>query len=236
MSRSTPARRARRRRAVAAPAIAAALAASVAAIAPTAHAAPPAPAAQPRTSPVTVHRSPLTRQQVEQLTRNATSPVIVLLRDQSAGTLGNRARLARRSDALARSQSRIVAELRTLHTPGLRQYRFVNAVAGTVSSAEAARLRTDPAVLAVVPDRLIALPKSETHAASAAVATPAAAVNRTAGVCGTAKHPLLEPEALSLIHADTPHHGNTGAGVKIACSPTASTRPCRTTSGPTVRT
>jgi len=40
----------------------------------------------------------------------------------------------------------------------VRAYSLINAIAATVSSAELARLKSDPQVQAVVPDRMIKRP------------------------------------------------------------------------------
>src|SRR5690348_7894332 len=96
----------------------------------------------------------LTSDQVHLLSANADERVIVLLRNQHSGLTGRGAG-ARRAQAFASDRAPIVAQLRQLHVPRLVTYRTVSAVATTVSAAEAANLRRDPAVLAVDPDSVV---------------------------------------------------------------------------------
>ena len=90
--------------------------------------------------------SRLTADQVRVLSPNARQRVIVLLRDQHPALAG---RLPRQAHAFATDRAPIVSQLRQLRVPRLVTYRTVNAIAASVSAAEAANLRRDPAVLAV---------------------------------------------------------------------------------------
>ena len=186
--------------------------------------------------------SRLTAGQVSALSPNADQRVIVLLRNQHTALTG-RSAVAQRAHAFAADRAPIVAQLRQLHASRVVAYRTLNAVATTVSAAEAANLRSDPAVLAVDPDAVVKGPSSNADLLPGATRGPAssagtagsstAAVGRSA-VCGTASAPLLEPQALRLINADkrtnadssirsgpkSAHSlGYTGAGVKIAVFP-----------------
>lgn len=184
--------------------------------------------------------SHLTAAQASALSASADQRVIVLLRNQHTSLTGSGA-AAQRAQAYQADRSPIVAQLRQLHAPRLVTYKTVNAVATTVSSAEAANLRSDPAVLAVDPDVVVEGPSSNTNllpgALGAKLSHPTGSSKATAGgsrVCGTASAPLLEPEALHLMdvdnrtNADAPiksgprsaHSlGYTGAGVKVAVFP-----------------
>jgi subtilase family protein len=183
--------------------------------------------------------SRLSADQVRVLSPNANQRVIVMLRDQHSGLSG---RQARQAHAFATDRAPIVSQLRQLRVPRLVTYRTVNAIATTVSAAEAANLRRDPAVLSVAPDVLVKGPSPHTNLLRAAApvrphatarSTSAATVNRSA-LCGTADAPRLEPEALRLIDADNRSNANsplrsgpksahslgyTGAGVNIAVFP-----------------
>jgi len=173
--------------------------------------------------------SRLTAAQVRVLSANADQRVIVLLRNQRT--------------AFATQRAPVVAQLRQLHVPRLVTYETVNAVATTVSAAEAANLRRNPAVLAVAPDVVVKGPstnanllpratRATVHAASRM--SPRAASSSSKKICGTSNAPLLEPQALHLINADNRTNANspltsgpksahslgyTGAGVNIAVFP-----------------
>ena len=192
--------------------------------------------------------SRLTAGQAHVLSANADQRVIVLLRNQPAGLTGNGAD-ARRAQAFAADRTPIVAQLRQLHVPRLVTYHMVNAVAATVSSAEAANLRRDPSVLAVDPDVVVRGPSADASllpgvlqgAASRVKGIRPRAGTRSArpavkgpAVCGKPTAPLLEPQALHLINADNRTNANrplrsgpksahslgyTGAGVNVAVFP-----------------
>jgi hypothetical protein len=171
-----------------------------------------------------IYRSTLTPAQIKTYSANPDQRVIVLLRDQFSNTLGGGTRtLATRAETLGASQHSLLQELTALHAPNLKHYSFLNAVSASVSSAEAARLKSDPAVRAVVPDSKIALAPGVSTAAPTPPPPPpppkTLPVNKTAGICGTANKPLLQPEALRSIAAQTAHHGTTGKGVKVAVFP-----------------
>lgn len=185
--------------------------------------------------------SHLTADQVHLLSANANERVIVLLRNQHTGLAGAHAE-AQRVQAFAADRAPIVAQLRQLNAPRLVAYHTLNAVATTVSAAEAANLRRDPDVLAVDPDAVVKGPSAATNllpgATRALRSRGAAGVSKAAvggsALCGSASAPLLEPQALHLINADKRTHatgsltsgpksahslGYTGAGVNIAVFP-----------------
>ncbi len=185
--------------------------------------------------------SHLTAAQASVLSANADQRVIVLLRNQHTGLTGRSAE-KQRAQAFTADRAPVVAQLRQLDAPRVVTYKTVNAVATTVSAAEAANLRSDPAVLAVDPDAVDQGAVDQREAAAghdARVSPPAGSQARRApraavsgsAICGTATAPLLEPQALQLIHvdnrtnADAPMSsgpksahslGYTGTGVKIA--------------------
>src|SRR5947209_6485211 len=132
----------------------------------------------------------LTPADVQRLAQDAHRRVIIVLRDQHAGLVARGAAASNRLAALAADQAPLLGELNSLQAPRVRAFHVVNAIAATVSEAEAARLQSNPAVQAVVPDLPIhapAVPRRERTGSSPAV-TPAS--------CSGA--PLLEPEALQL--------------------------------------
>ncbi len=180
----------------------------------------PSSAAPARSSAVHIHRTNLTAKQIAAYSKNPDHRVIILLRNQFPAQLGHGdSGLRSRATSLAHAQSAIHSELVRLKAPNLHSFRFVNALSASVSSAERDRLTADPAVRAVVPDTTVHLPAAQRAAAAAAAQPRAAQVNKTPGICGTAKHPLLQPQALHVIRADRTHYGATGKGVRIAVFP-----------------
>ena len=106
--------------------------------------------------------SHLTAGQAHVLSANPDHRVIVLLQNQHAALTGPAA-AAQRAQAFKTDRAPIVAQLRQLNVPRLVTYRTVGAVATTVSAAEVANLRRDPAVLAVDPDVIVKGPSTNTN-------------------------------------------------------------------------
>jgi hypothetical protein len=149
--------------------------------------------------------------------------VIIELTDEFAN-LNLRSHGAERAAKTFADQKALVATITAHGGTGLLQLVSVNAVAATVSAAEVRRLRAFPGVKEIVPDPTIIVgdPESagrtttnattldplaaqETAAQTSAARTAAAAASANPftrdNSCGTKAHPLIEPEALSLIKA-----------------------------------
>jgi len=171
-----------------------------------------------------IFRSTLTRAQAARLARDANQRVIVLFRNQYPEL--RRASAARRA-RIASAQSSITAELARLKAPRVHAYKFVNAISATMSKAEVSRLRSDPAVRAVVPDTLVRAPVSTPQL----VAVPSKSLHAASGTPGEAcpanpAQPILEPEALQSMNVDfgpggppAAHSLADGSGVKVAVFP-----------------
>ena len=113
--------------------------------------------------------SPLTPAQIQHLAANATDKVIVILRNQhaeapDAGTV--------RASRLASDQRPILDEFSELHYKGVHGYSSFNEVSAIISAAEAARLKQDPNVLAVVADTKVQAPDSTPQLVASPAATP----------------------------------------------------------------
>src|SRR5437763_14665619 len=138
--------------------------------------------------------SHLTSGQVHELSANADQRVIVLLRNQHTGLAGAHAE-SRRAQAFAADRAPIVAQLQQLNAPRLVTYHTVNAVATTVSAAEAANLRRDPAVIAVDPDAAVKGPSADANllpgATRASASNPEAVRSRAAA--GSSKAAVRGP-------------------------------------------
>jgi hypothetical protein len=181
-------------------------------------------------------KSALTPAQIQALSQNANQRVIVLLRNQF--TAAPRASRLRRAN-LVTTQTPITGELQTLHARHVHAYSFINAISATMSSAEVARLKTDPAVQAVVPDTIVqASPSAPTVTAvpsptqggtpnSIGASSPTEGSGTPSQVCpSNPNEPLLEPEALQSMNVDYGDNGPAGAhslangtGVKVAVFP-----------------
>jgi subtilisin family serine protease len=168
-------------------------------------------------------KSVLTAAQVERLAAHATHRSIIIFKNQLTGlpARGNTANA--RIQAADTAQAGVLAELRQVHATHVRSFQIINAIAATISSAEAARLQHNSAIRAVVPDQM-------RHFASlgggAGPIFPAAARrgHHSSGPANSAAQqicpsnpaqPLIEPEARQVMNVDAANQIVTGAGIKV---------------------
>jgi Subtilase family len=150
----------------------------------------------------------------------AVQHVIVLLKNQHPEAPAGPSSVGHRAALVAADQAPLVARARGRGGRDFRQLHVANAFAAAVPATEAAALAADPAVAAVVPDRVVSAPKHDTGSPVPG-ASPGPVSN---AVCPAApNHPLLEPEALQLTHTafadpSTPsgQQTATGRGVTVA--------------------
>jgi hypothetical protein len=158
----------------------------------------------------------LTASDILRLSQDANQRVLVLFHNQHP-ELPNTARArASRQAVVAGDQAAVLGQLSQVHATRVHAYSVINAVAATVSSAEAAQLAANPAVAAVVPDRVIQAPLVTRVAPSGAPTAKSALPPCTFKAS-------LEPEALQLTNTafanpNTPQAQNlaTGKGVVVA--------------------
>src|SRR5450631_2590072 len=123
---------------------------------------------------------------------NEDSDVIVIMRDQVLSAPPVRGHLASRAAALSASHSSMVGELQRSGAKRIHEFALVNAIATTVSKAEAANLAANPDVQSVQSDAPMRKPRLVKLDATAAGAAGRGASGPNA-LCNT-----LEPEALQL--------------------------------------
>jgi hypothetical protein len=147
-------------------------------------------------------------------------PVIVTLKNQySSLKVGHG---GARLQALKTAQAPVVSAIKSSGGIDLRQLDGVNAVAAHLSAKAVAQLQSNPAVASISPDAMMTRIEPP---AQASTGTPAALSQR---LCpANPKKPLLEPEALSLMHVvdqadpsdpDQSSKIATGKGVIVAIS------------------
>jgi Subtilase family len=127
-----------------------------------------------------------------------------------------------RQQALATAQAPVVSTIKSSGGTDVQQLDGVNAVAAHLSANAVAQLQSNPAVASISPDAMMTRIQPP---AQASTGTPAALSQQ---VCpANPKKPLLEPEALSLMHvvdqadpSDPDQSSNiaTGKGVIVAIS------------------
>src|SRR5215469_4812114 len=99
-------------------------------------------------------RSALTAAQVERLAAHATHRSIIIFKDQLTRLPAKGATASLRVSTAKAEQAGVLSELSRVHATHVHGFHIINAIAATISGAEAARLRTNPAIRAVVPDAM----------------------------------------------------------------------------------
>lgn len=152
------------------------------------------------------------------LNQPANQRVIIVFKDQVKNLPPTRSQEPARRNAVTNVQAPVNSQLKSSGASNIRSYSVLNAISATVSGSEASQLRSNAAVSQVVPDAVIHAPTVGTTSGSGTgTATP------NANVCPPAGKTQLNPEALSLIHAnsDVPGAqtarslGYTGSGVSV---------------------
>jgi hypothetical protein len=155
------------------------------------------------------------------LSKNVTDKVIVVFRDQVTSIPDTASNATRRTAAVRSVQRSVLSQLARTRARNVKSLTLVNAVAATVSPAEAKVLAANPAVAEVVRDLPIPV-----AAAPPVLNKPAQAtgLKPLPHACAPKGKVQLDPEAIENIHAATQSGrghsaqalGYTGAGVKVA--------------------
>ncbi|WP_290051553.1 S8 family serine peptidase [Amycolatopsis solani] len=157
---------------------------------------------------------------------SAPQAVIVVLGDQLAAAPPTKAASGSSRDQATRAQNAVLGKLTGPAPSNVKHFAVGNAFSATVSPAQAAALAQDPAVASVLPDSKVTLPAPTTPAAGANATAPNAqpgTPQAPGAICPSdPAKPLLEPEALTSIHAFSTDGSKSasdladGSGVKVA--------------------
>jgi hypothetical protein len=166
--------------------------------------------------------SKLSPSQVKARSAGKRERVVVVFDDQLTNLPANQAHRQAREATAASMQAPLVAQLKQVGATHLTALWLLNAVAATMPAAEAQALSHTPGVKAVVPDGTIIIGdgtkyNTKTVAASQVrkSAIPATAADGQQ-LCNTSpSKPLVEPEALTSIHATKANAIATGKGVIV---------------------
>jgi hypothetical protein len=157
---------------------------------------------------------------------DATQSVIVVLGDQLAGAPATKADSTNRRNQATNAQEAVLSKLTGAAPTHVKHFALGNAFSATVSAAQAAQLAQNPAVASILPDSKVTLPAPAAPSAPAGAKSgnaQAPAADGPGAICPSdPAKPLLEPEALTSIHAASTDGSKsaadlaTGAGVKVA--------------------
>jgi hypothetical protein len=148
--------------------------------------------------------------------------VVVVFADQLRSLPANRAHRHAREAAAASMQAPLIAQLKQVGATHITALSLLNAVAATMPAAEAQALRHVPGVKEVVPDATVIIGQGSKYdtktVAPSLVRKPAIPATAADGqqLCNSSpSKPLVEPEALTSIHATQANKIATGRGVIV---------------------
>jgi hypothetical protein len=163
----------------------------------------------------------LSTSQVKSLSSGKQERMIVVLDNQLAALPATKAHRQARQAAATALQAPLVAQLKQVKATGITTLSLLNAVAATMPASEAQALSHTAGVKEVVPDGTIIIGDATSTTSTVAAsqvrksALPSAAADGQQ-LCSTpAGQPLVEPEALTSIHADQASAIATGQGVIV---------------------
>jgi hypothetical protein len=165
--------------------------------------------------------SVLTKAQVERLAGQATHRSVIIFKNQLSALPAKGITAGPRIRAANASQAGVMAELRQVHATHVRSFHIINAVAATISSAEASWLKRNPSVQTVVPDTMRRFASLGSGAgpifpAAAARGRPAPKAAAAQQICpSNPAQPLIEPEARQVMHVTGANKTVNGAGIKV---------------------
>ncbi|WP_279582680.1 S8 family serine peptidase [Fodinicola feengrottensis] len=153
--------------------------------------------------------------------------VVVVLHDQLGANPATKAQSSNRKAKATSAQDAVLGRLSGAKPSKVKHFALGNAFSATVTPDQAAALAADPSVAAVLPDSKVQLPAptaGPAAGASTGTSAKAATPNDAPGAICPAdpSKPLLEPEALTSIHAASTDGSKSaadlasGAGVKVA--------------------
>jgi hypothetical protein len=176
----------------------------------------PSPSPSPTPSFATLSPS-----QVQARSSGKQEPVVVVFDNQLANLPANQAHRQAREAAAASMQAPLVAQLKQVGATHITNLSLLNAVAATMPAADAQALSRTAGVKEVVPDGTIIIgDATSTTPTVAASQVQKSTIGATAAagqqLCNTdPSRPLLEPEALTSIHATEANAIATGQGVIV---------------------
>jgi subtilisin family serine protease len=162
-------------------------------------------------------RSALSATEVRRLSSGARHRSIIIFRNQLTNVPARRANARVRASAFAVVQSSVRTELARVHATRVHSYQLIDAMSASISSAEVAHLKANPAVRAVVPDVLRTFAPLGGGAGPALSAATGA--NGPAGqqqVCpANPAQPIIEPEARDVMNVNAAEQIADGSGIKV---------------------
>jgi Subtilase family len=163
----------------------------------------------------------LSPSQVQARSSGKQEPMVVVFDNQLANLPANQAHRQAREAAAASMQAPLVAQLKQVGATHITNLSLLNAVAATMPAAEAQALSHTAGVKEVVPDGTIIIGDATSTTPTVAVSqVQKSTIGATAAdgqqLCNTdTSRPLLEPEALTSIHATEANAIATGQGVIV---------------------
>ena len=165
--------------------------------------------------------SKLSASQVKALSSGREERMVVVFDNQLASLPATKAHRQARQAAATAMQAPLVAQLKQVNATSITSLSLLNAVAASMPASEARALSRTAGVKEVVPDGTIIIGDATSTASTVAAssvrksALPSSAADGQQLCNASSSKPLVEPEALTSIHADQASAIATGQGVIV---------------------
>ena len=159
-------------------------------------------------------RTVLSAADIKWLSAGTRRPSIIILKNQLKNLPATASAASARVKAASALQAPVRAQLARVHATHVKSFHIINAVAASITPAEAQHLRADKTIQAVVPDTFRHFATLGSGPGPAAV--PDVASTGPQPICPSdPSKPMIEPEARQVMNVDAADQIVDGSGIRV---------------------
>ncbi len=159
-------------------------------------------------------RTVLSGADIKRLSAGTRRPSIIIFKNQLKNLPATATAASARAKAASVIQAPVRAQLARVHATRVKGFHIVNAIAASITAAEAQHLRSDSTIQAVVPDAFRHFATLDSGPGPAAV--PDIASTGSQPICPTdPSKPMIEPEARQVMNVDAAEQIVDGSGIRV---------------------
>jgi subtilisin family serine protease len=159
-------------------------------------------------------RTVLSAAEIKRLSAGTRRPSIIVFKNQLKNLPATASAASARARAANALQAPVRAELARVHATHVKGFHIINAVAASITPAEAQHLRSDQTIQAVVPDTFRHFATLDSGPGPAAV--PDVASTGPQPICPSdPSKPMIEPEARQVMNVDAAEQIVDGSGIRV---------------------
>ncbi|MDA0159278.1 S8 family serine peptidase [Solirubrobacter ginsenosidimutans] len=159
-------------------------------------------------------RTVLSAADIKRLSAGTRRPSIIIFKNQLKNLPATASAAAVRAKAASVLQAPVRAQLARVHATHVNGFRIINAIAASITPAEAQHLRADTTIQAVVPDTFRHFATLDSGPGPAAV--PEVASTGQQPICpSNPSEPIIEPEARTVMNVPAAQQLVDGSGIRV---------------------